>query len=1008
MSDLFDQPLTRANIIPREYQVTAHDQTFALWAEGTKGVLQRIFTGGGKTLLACLIADTWLRRGDNHRVMVVSYETELVWQFAQEIEDYLGITPGIEMEAESVRADFLPPIVVASRQTLLRVAPVEQPQIDELASYGIKEVGALPKRGAATYLRYLRKGGDPDAIREEIQFLNTQPEACGSVWSRIHKFDWKLNWLVIFDEAHRHAYKLTSVGHLVDWFDQNPNSCRTGLTATPKRGDGTSVGDVMFPGVAIDYPLYSPVKACAVKDGYAVPYIQRYIEVEGVDFKQIKRASDGDFDQAALEVALAEEGQLAKLVGPLLDMVGERRTLIFSPGVSMAKAVALFINARVKAKCECGLTRWYPKALIGDGAECSCGRFVQENQVVDYKDQAEELDGTAPQLRRKEVYAGHKKGLFQFLSVCGLCLAKGTLILTDHGEVAIEEVTTTMKLWDGIEFVSHDGVIAKGVQPITRYAGLTATGDHHVWTDNGWERFAACKQRGIAIRVSAIGGKAVRESCGYYRDNHSTWEEPAGWFGGLVRRLREYLHQVLQRVEVWACRLQTMCEVVRCPELVADALPISKETVRKSERRILPGLRRTRHQVPVCFPDGNGSMDHGKLGSASGVDLRSQGQQPALRARQSSLGQSEGTSQQQATAPTGIQEEVEVYDILNAGPRHRFTANGLIVSNCREGYNDPDIACVAVFRPVSKKASSLAEQMKGRSCRPLRDVAKVLHTLPDAEARCKAIAESAKPNALIVDLVGITGLADCASTVEIYAEGLPDKVKERTEEILAEQSVDEEVNVEGAIEQAKREAEETKERIRKEREEAERKAREEFEKRAKLDAQSRYTAHDMGQGSAVKGRISEGQLKLIAALGMKLLRPDISTKQAHRIIDQLRSGMNFPEVARQNRLGEDWEQVKPSDQQIRFFRRAGLDVSLVKTKYDARQLGDAYDNPAAWVTRKISEMSKAYTLDELHAIGLDIRVAKSALTPELIARLATAGLQRKDAILGRGDAWEGD
>src|SRR5262249_48246868 len=151
------------------------------------------------------------------------------------------------------------------------------------------DLGACTSKHCKRFLRLLAKGTSEERIRELIASVNARAESCGNVWSRLHKFDWRLNWLVIFDEAHRHAHSLVSVGHIVGWFDQNPVSRRSGLTATPKRSDGKSIGHKMFPGVAVDYPLYHVTKPCAVQDGWAVPYVQRYIEVEGVDFRKLKK-----------------------------------------------------------------------------------------------------------------------------------------------------------------------------------------------------------------------------------------------------------------------------------------------------------------------------------------------------------------------------------------------------------------------------------------------------------------------------------------------------------------------------------------------------------------------------------------------------------------------------------------------------------------------------------------------------------------------------------------------
>lgn len=63
------------------------------------------------------------------------------------------------------------------------------------------------------------------------------------------------------------------------------------------------------------------------------------------------------------------------------------------------------------------------------------------------------------------------------------CIAAGQLVLTDHGLVPIENVTIKMKVWDGENFVSHEGVIYKGEKEVITYDGLTATKDHLVFTE---------------------------------------------------------------------------------------------------------------------------------------------------------------------------------------------------------------------------------------------------------------------------------------------------------------------------------------------------------------------------------------------------------------------------------------------------------------------------------------------------------------------------------------------
>ncbi len=621
-----------AGIVPRDYQQQGIDRCFDIWDSGGAGALVRQPTGTGKTIVGALIARRWLARGDHYRVLVLAHERQLVHQFAAEIRDVLDIVPGIEMAGEHVLPSKLPKVTIASRQTLLeRTIKTEE--------------------------------GDEEQA------------------SRLYKFHLhRYKYLLVLDEVHRWAWKLKSCRHILEWFASDPDNRRLGLTATPERGDKVSLSRIL-PEIAADYPLYDVNGGpCAVRDGWAVPYDQRFVTVEGVDFTSIREVAK-DYDPNELEDVLKERETLLSMVKPTLDIVGDRRTILFSPTVNMARWVANTIN-----------------------------EFRPE--------QAMSLHGGSPPDQRASTYTRHQNGRFQFLSVCGLCIAKGSRILTDQGEIPIESVTVSMRVWDGVEFVEHDGVIAKGRRRVIEYAGLQATEKHDVWTASGWNAIANCKKEGIAITVSAIGGRPVREADGY-------------------------------------CR---------------------------------------------------------------GASLACHWRQPE-------------------------DETEEVYDILNAGPRHRFTANGLLVSNCREGYNDPGIGAVAIFRPT--KVRSLAEQMMGRGCRPLRGLVNEKMT---PEGRREAIAGSPKPSCIIVDLVGATGMSSSLTAAHVLAEGLPDEVAERATKNAMEQ--DGPVDMGEEVRKARDELEEEREQAKLRREAAEAAERAEAERRAKLQATVTYSQHQVHTGQA--------------------------------------------------------------------------------------------------------------------------------------------------------------
>jgi superfamily II DNA or RNA helicase len=743
----------RLTLYARDYQIKAVEETKRLWANGERGVMIRLFTGAGKTPLACLLIRYWLSLGTDYHCMILSYENELVNQFAQEVYDFLGISPGIEMGEQIVDPEALPRIVVASRQSLLVHNGPTPEQKRDLIAFGLKDLGPATQPMCKRMLKDLANGTDNEIIKDQIERLKQCPEADAENWSRLHKFDHKKNWLVIYDEAHRHALKLKSVGHTAEWFGRNPKSVRLGMTATPKRGDGVS-GREMFPAVAVDMPLMHLTKKCAVKEGWAVPYVQRYIKVDGVDFRNLKKIA-GDFDEAQLEALLGEEGMLAKLCNPMLDMVSDRQTLIFSPGVAMAKNVAAFINARCQTKCpDCSTVKWFERVSLGIDATCQCGRVLQWLDVSKDGDQARSIDGTVPHQDRKTVYRAHKDKEFQFLSVCGLC---------------------------------------------------------------------------------------------------------------------------------------------------------------------------------------------------------------------------------------------------------------------REGYNDPDIAAIAAFRPVRENASSLAEQMKGRSCRPPRKILKQLSECATAEERVKLIAESEKPNALIVDLVGITGLADCASTLEIYAEGLDDNIIARAAKIIEEEGLDEEVDIQEVIDRVQKQIEEEKEKIAQrkkvewEKQQAEKLAAEQrrkemAEQRARAGAEVSYTAHEVGHGSNLDvnynpNAASEKQFNFIASLGMALINVELSKRQAGRIIDMLLNHTPLQEVAYKNGIAEEnWSREGPSDKQIWKLGTLGIDADLAKSRADARQLIDAACAPHEYEQKKMAEILGSADHERLTGLGKDIKLVRCALPPDVYARLVQAGKSKREAL----------
>ena len=65
------------------------------------------------------------------------------------------------------------------------------------------------------------------------------------------------------------------------------------------------------------------------------------------------------------------------------------------------------------------------------------------------------------------------------------CLSGDGLVLTDNDLKQIVNISIDDLLWDGVEYVSHNGVIFKGVKDVITYSEITATPEHIVFTADG-------------------------------------------------------------------------------------------------------------------------------------------------------------------------------------------------------------------------------------------------------------------------------------------------------------------------------------------------------------------------------------------------------------------------------------------------------------------------------------------------------------------------------------------
>ena len=315
----------------------------------------------------------------------------------------------------------------------------------------------------------------------------------------------------------------------------------------------------------------------------------------------------------------------------------------------------------------------------------------------------------------------------------GICVLGGQLVLTNHGEIPIENVTCQDLVWDGCQFVPHDGVRFNGYREVINYDGITATPDHYVWTSDGrgmelseamakGARLLATGNQGRPItlpsdniernplyeRRQAPDGtcrmRGVRESLGDISRQHPGWQDTWMQVCGALSRseisplsgslpcysaeMHESIQSVLEELRSKGhSKLLQISRRIR--ELCAGAL--STQGLQRTgdwQDRQRWTLRAWEHPTGITGPEHAEYQEECHGGLQRGDDYRNRPvlspmcglpwvrpvswENQEISRNRSPLARDTATNSKKAP----------VYDILNAGPNRRFTVEGKLVSNC--------------------------------------------------------------------------------------------------------------------------------------------------------------------------------------------------------------------------------------------------------------------------------------------------------------------------------------
>jgi superfamily II DNA or RNA helicase len=116
-----------------------------------------------------------------------------------------------------------------------------------------------------------------------------------------------------------------------------------GATATCDRTDEVPLGKV------VDTVAYHYEVTDAVRDGWLAPIKQQRIEIDELDWSHV-RATATDLSAEDLDAVILQENALHKICLPIAECCGDRQTLIFTPSVRSAEAIAEVLPRYVHGK----------------------------------------------------------------------------------------------------------------------------------------------------------------------------------------------------------------------------------------------------------------------------------------------------------------------------------------------------------------------------------------------------------------------------------------------------------------------------------------------------------------------------------------------------------------------------------------------------------------------------------------------------------------------------------
>lgn len=285
------------------------------------------------------------------------------------------------------------------------------------------------------------------------------------------------------------------------------------------------------------------------------------------------------------------------------------------------------------------------------------------------------------------------------------CLAAGTQVLTPRGAVCIENVTSTDLVWDGIEWVSHAGLIAQGRRETLTLSGVSLTPDHRVWCGDQYREASAAGKNGrFHPSVIAAASLPSPDMCSAPRAAESSLY----WSDAIAAYQNIQLTATISKISRALAAMLARNKLRRRSD--TGAMPKQCRTMRTARGCLTGWLRRLRGAITQHLETINTTVYAAfrslKNGATTGLPFYATSRLSAAGTIQNGIWTASTTTRdmnlgtydslrRQLTWQTNATSSISrpsseswkpVFDLANAGPRQRFTilsSDGpVIVSNC--------------------------------------------------------------------------------------------------------------------------------------------------------------------------------------------------------------------------------------------------------------------------------------------------------------------------------------